>query len=134
MTAYGFKARFCQPCIDGTKGGTIRAPRRDGRLIKVGGMIQFYTGARTSQCRKIMPDLPCLDVQPVELFLNYGGVVIANIGMKLTRRPQVDAFARFDGFPDWDALREFWREEHGGLERFSGFHTRWLPWPKVLVP
>jgi len=131
MTALGFKSRFCQPIIDGTKGGTIRAPRKDGRLIPVGGMIQFYTAMRTQHCRKIMPDRPAIDVQPIRLNLVAG--LVQTAGLRFGGA-QLDAFARFDGFEDWADLRAFWREEHAEVTLFDGFHVRWLPWPKALVP
>jgi hypothetical protein len=132
MTAYGFKARFCEPIATGTKGGTIRAPRKDGRLIPVGGMIQFYTAMRTRQCRKIMPDRRCLEVQPIRL--GFGGRVV-RVGPRLcfSTARELDAFAVFDGFGDWPDLREFWREEHAGHLLFDGFHIRWLPWPTALA-
>lgn len=142
MTAHSFKARFCQPIIDGTKGGTIRAPRKDGRLPKVRGMLQFYTGPRMRP-KKFTPDRPCLGVEPIALDLESGTVVIGIDspdcepmviigGAKL-----LDVFARFDGFTDWRDLRDFWDETHGGkvgiVRKFDGFHIRWRDWPAALL-
>lgn len=65
MPAYSFQRQFAQPIIDGTKGGTIRAPRRispttgNHRRAEVGGhawpgeTLYLFTGMRTKQCRKI---------------------------------------------------------------------------------
>jgi hypothetical protein len=143
MTAFTYKARFCQPIIDETKGGTIRKPRKDGRLAKVGGMLQFYTGPRMKP-KKFTPDRECLGVEPIVLDMELGTVVIGVDNpdcepmVIIGGTKMLDAFARFDGFSDWRDLRDFWDAEHGGkvgiVRKFDGFHTRWLDWPKALVP
>lgn len=49
----GFQARFAADVESGKKCQTIRAPRRDGRLPKLGERVYLYTGLRTPKARKL---------------------------------------------------------------------------------
>lgn len=130
MVAYSFKAQFAQPIIDRTKGGTIRADRR--RHARPGEELQLYTGMRTKQCRLISRET-CLDALPIGLDFPNNAVILSIRQHALTGWKLLDAFALFDGFQNWLALREFWRKEHGSdLKLFNGVHIRWLDWPEVL--
>lgn len=147
MTAYGFKARFCQPIIDGTKGGTIRDDRKDGRLPPIGGALQLYTAMRTSQCRKIAPDVACLEVQRIHVDFDKGEVIFPRCDItrpgQLTRmgrlylanQEMLTAFARFDGFQDFSEMELFWMKERGPAFRplYDGNHIRWRDWPAALL-
>jgi hypothetical protein len=42
----------------------------------------------------------------------------------------LEAFARFDGFDSWSDMAAFWRETHG-VDKFDGWHIRWLPLPPL---
>lgn len=127
MVAYSFMSQFAAPIVAGTKGGTIRDDRK--RHARAGEELQLYQGMRTRQCRLIARKI-CLGVEPIRLRL-IGCVAVA--GATYHRAPQLDAFAVFDGFPDWAALRDFWREKHGEIPVFNGQHIRWAPWPDELT-
>lgn len=143
VVAYSFKQRFVEPILAGTKGGTIRAERKTGgpmRALLYGGHahpgreLQLYTGMRTRQCRLIARK-QCVDVEPIKLLFARGQIRLGKISETSPRAvlqmaPSLDAFARFDGFHCWDALRSFWREEHGDHPEFVGWHIRWLPLPE----
>ena len=130
MVAYSVKAHFAQPIIDETKGGTIRNDRK--RHARPGEEIQIYTGMRTKHCRLVARKI-CLDVAPIRLVLTPGNPSVAVAGLTFSAARKLDYFAIFDGFADWPALREFWREVHEALTSFSGVHIRWLPWPRELL-
>lgn len=124
MVAYSFKKRFAEPILAGTKTQTIRKPR--ARHARPGEVVSLYTGMRTKQC-KLIARRDCLDVSPIVLDFYHGRVESHATGTAWTTPDALDAFARRDGFADWDALCEFWREEHGALERFEGVLIRWAP-------
>lgn len=118
MVAYNFQARFADAVAIGTKRQTIRAPRKDGRHAKPGDALQLYTAMRTRQCRKLR-DAVCHDACDVLLETNR----------ITTFSPQelhadLDAFARLDGFVDWQEMREWFAETHG--LPFQGILIRWL--------
>ena len=119
MVAYSFKARFAEPIIAGTKGGTIRAawkmfdagavrrdgktflrhPRRDtGGHARPGEELQLYTGMRTKHCRLIARKT-CVAVQPIRL--NFAHEVVTLADHLLTTPATLDPFALFDGFASW---------------------------------
>jgi hypothetical protein len=95
--------------------------------------LQLYTGMRTKQCRLICR-LPCRAVEPIRLEFRPSGfssaVIVGKSGLHEPR--DLDRFARFDGFADFDAMRVFWYEEHGAVPFFEGFHIRWLDLPAEL--
>ncbi len=128
MVAYSFQKQFAEPILAETKGGTIRAGRK--RHARPGEELQLYTGMRTKYCR-LIARRTCLGVQPITLMLQLGQVWIDDRLVALGG-VLLDTFAIFDGFGDWAALREFWRETHGSLKRFDGCHIRWLEWPAAL--
>lgn len=132
MVAYSFRKQFAEPILAGTKGGTIRADRK--RHARPGEELQLYTGMRTKQCRLITRQT-CLDAHPVAFNFPVDAVLLTIHRHPLKRFDLLDVFARFDGFPDWAALKAFWSEEHGAdLKPFAGVHIRWLEWPEVLRP
>lgn len=125
MVAYNFQARFAEAVARGTKSQTIRAPRKDGRHAKQGDALQLYTGMRTRQCRKLR-DAVCHDACPI----------LIEAHRVLTFEPQeihedLDRFARYDGFVDWQEMREWFTDTHG--LPFQGVLIRWLVPPSTLV-
>jgi hypothetical protein len=150
MVAYSFKIQFVEfielgferPTAERAKGGTIREPRLGrGRHARPGEELQLYYAQRTKQCR-LLGRPTCKDVQPITLDFEQGLVLIGTSTPGLTNTiagwRRLNIFARFDGFPDWRGMRDFWDREHGGeagvVRVFNGVHIRWLDWPKVLVP
>jgi hypothetical protein len=121
MVAYSFKQRFAAPILAGTKCQTIRADRR--RHARPGEEMQLYTGMRTKQCR-LLARVKCSQVHPVTLSFLQGQVRIGRISYY-----DLDAFARRDGFEDWDDMRAFWHEEHGAPAEWEGVLVSWSPPP-----
>ncbi len=78
----GFKERFADLVESGKKRQTIRAPRKDGRVPKVGERVYLYTALRTQAARKLGE-----------------GVVQSVHTLRLERRPGDGRpiFADFDG-------------------------------------
>ena len=123
MTALGFKRRFVNPILEGAKGGTIRADRKDGRLPPIGGELQLYTAMRTVHCALIMRT-PCIGVLAIKLHFVGRTRIVA--GGKVWRGAKaLDSFARFDGFGDFADMAAFWRETHDKKE-FAGNWIKWL--------
>lgn len=146
MVAYGFQRRFVEPILAGTKGGTIRAPRRQPRrgqfqfaAARPGGHarpdedIQLYVGMRTSRCRLITRKR-CLVTERIRLAFIPERIYFRNrvTGEEefVVEDDELDVFARFDGFADYTAMADFWRATHGD-PNFDGWHIRWLPLPDL---
>jgi hypothetical protein len=123
MTALGFKRRFVNPILEGTKGGTIRADRKDGRLPPIGGELQLYTAMRTTYCALILRS-PCIAVAPIALHFKDRTRVVSQ-GRTWRGAKALDNFARFDGFGDFADMAAFWRETHNRRE-FFGNWIRWV--------
>lgn len=130
MVAYSFQPRFVEPILARTKGGTIRAPRKDrnpfsgrpGGHARLGEELQLYTGMRTQHC-KLVARVRCVAVERIAL--RFGSSLVGFASRGLYRLEDLDAFARFDGFADWPAMCAFW---HPALE-FEGWHIRWQALP-----
>jgi hypothetical protein len=122
MVAYSFQRRFVEPILYGSKRQTVRAHR--ARHARPGEQLQLYTGMRTRQCRLIAVGR-CFTVEPI--FLSMGGTVVLGTGTPRRRQVDCEAFARRDGFRDWDDLVAFWAEQHKGCFDFSGVLICWEP-------
>ncbi len=135
---YSFQPRFVEPIRSGTKGGTIRAPR------KIPERWSAYARARRPGGHAIAGeflDLYCRQRQPSGFFicqqrcfaveriaLDFIADVVAFPTDFIERPDDLDAFARFDGFADWADLASFWRTTHG-VPQFEGWHIRWKGLP-----
>lgn len=87
-------------------------------LAKPGQALQLYTGQRTKACRKLV-DAVCADC--TYLALTARGVTLGDV----SRFPRdMDAFARFDGFDDYDAMWR-WFSERYMTNSFTGHIIRW---------
>ncbi|ACL61711.1 hypothetical protein [Methylobacterium nodulans] len=137
MVAYNFKPRFVEPIALGAKAQTIRAHRgvtNQGRHARPGEALQLYTGQRTRHCKligrttcesvdRIILTLPSIAQRPSVILTNGAGTVTED-----TDDPAaLDAFARRDGFRDFDDLAAFRRAEHPDVWVFSGVVIRWPP-------
>lgn len=131
MVAYSFQRQFAEPIIAGTKGGTIRAERRNTQRDRPGGharpgeMLQLFTAMRTKQCQRIC-DRRCIAVEPIVLNFVTDQALVG--GLVIWEPSKLSIFARFDGFEEWNAMRTFW----AGTQRFDGWHIRWLPLPEGI--
>jgi hypothetical protein len=146
VVAYNFQRQFVGPILAGTKGGTIRLPRKPGRAhieivrdegqlyarerpgghVRPGEIVQLYTSMRTTQCR-LITTARCVAVEPITLVFDPG--CCARVGPLGSHRNitgnDLNDFARFDGFADWSEMMRFWAP----ARNFEGWHIRWLPLP-----
>jgi len=112
MPALNFQNQFVPMVADGTKLHTIRRKRKNP--IKVGQMLQLYTGMRTKQCEMIAARL-CTAVVPVVIYPNLGRVVL---GGKMLSLDDTLRFAIRDGFANqMDFFKFFERYPQEVLER-----------------
>lgn len=135
MVAYSFKKQFGPPILAGTKAQTIRAERTGkGRHVRPGELVQLYTGMRSKHCRRLGEAL-CLEVAPVRIELprarRVPEVMIftpeGDLARHVLTARALTAFARADGFRDFDELHAFWAKEHPGVDTFHGVLIRWQP-------
>lgn len=150
MVAYSFKRRFVEPIKVGLglivpttreeqktpKRQTIRAEGKR-RHARPGETLQLYSGMRTKQCFKI-GDARCTNVRPIRIRFGsleeFDLVEIAGekpFGDRASDIHKLDAFSYRDGFASWDALSQFWDEEHDGIAMkggsFNGVLIEWEP-------
>jgi hypothetical protein len=134
MVAYSFQSRFAEPILAGTKGGTIRAPRRaanrgmhsvarqaeTGGHARVGEELQLYI---TRQCKLIARKI-CVAVEPIVISFATRSICLLDHARSIDF-DDLERFARFDGFDSFDEMAEFWKPELA----FNGWHIRWSPLP-----
>ncbi|WP_296166564.1 hypothetical protein [uncultured Brevundimonas sp.] len=133
MVAYSFKGRF-EPAIRAKrKRHTIRAIGKK-RHARPGERMTMTTGDRFHP--RQMGSGICEAVQPItinfEKTTKSGRRLAAHIvigspddGATVIRTPDLDDFARRDGFEDWKDLCAFWRTTHGDLDAFTGLLILW---------
>lgn len=115
MVAYNFQAQFADKVASGEKTQTIRAPRKNGHA-NVGDPVQLYTGMRTTACRKLRnPDPICVVSRGVQIASWCVNIVDPDPEKRLLVfvPEHLDAFARDDGFADFEAMLTWFRETHG---------------------
>lgn len=116
MIALNFSPQFAPLVAAGTKRQTIRQTRR----AAPGDALQLYTGQRTKDCRKLVtPD-------PVCTISMYVGLTKRNVTLGDASKfpPNIDDFARADGFDDYDAMWK-WFSERYETNSFTGFVIGW---------
>lgn len=148
MVAYSFKRRFVEPIrwglglgldlsaatakIGTPKRQTIRGKR--ARHARPDEELQLYCAMRTKSCF-LIGRAQCTDTMGISLYFHRPGNrgILRNDSVRcaatgyLRRAKQLDAFARSDGFEDWNAMRAFWDEEHDGIREFEGHIIFWEP-------
>ena len=122
MVAINFSPQFAGPVERREKRQTIRRKAR----IRPGQRAQLYTGQRTKACRKLAEDDPvCVEVLPVRITrgtLEVDGACLMS--------DTAAAFARADGFKDFNAMADWFAEKYGGPV-FEGYVIKW-DWPAKL--
>jgi hypothetical protein len=147
MPGYSFQPQFVEPIRAGTKGGTIRLARRmpakwpdwtkakkPGGHARQGERLMLWCKLRTPQAFYI-GERECVGAEPIHLVTKIGDpnqIAFPDRNLMLHARRDLDAFAVFDGFEDWDGMAAFWRSAHGDLAQFTGWHIRWLPLPAAI--
>jgi hypothetical protein len=160
MTLLGFSPMMAPKVANLVKLQTIRAYRKDGRDPQQCDLLQLYAGLRRPGAHKLLdPDPMCLiagdirikDCRPMRL---RGGPICSvaaawpRLGGKRTpwptewrrRKPEgelwlakprdLDAFARADGFRDFDAMLEWFCPDG---EEFRGTLTHWRPHVQTIL-
>lgn len=129
---YGFKARFREPILAGTKTGTIRAPRAGrSRHARPGDALQLKSGPRFRPV--VFADTTCTELLAIHLLYMGSSQPQVIFGLPGSDegttchhdRAKLDPFAVSDGFVDWEDLCRFWWDTHK-TRSFSGSWIRWL--------
>lgn len=121
MPILGFKNRFRDPIEERTKRQTLRSPRK--YPIVAGDKLYLYTGLRTKHS-KIIGTATCVSAPEIRLDFENRRVE-SETGMAYTTEEETDAFAKADGFTDWEEMKTFWAKEHPGLKQWSGTRIIW---------
>jgi hypothetical protein len=127
---------------------TIRAYRKDGRDPQEGDLLQLYTGCRRPGARKLVEKDPVCEIAAHIMIGDVrgkrvnGGPLCSVLAawpretptidgeLRLWRDRDLDAFARADGFCNFDALLK-WFCPKG--ETFHGTLTHWRPRIETIV-
>ena len=124
MVAYSFQHMFVYPILVGIKDQTMRDQRRGrSRHSRAGERIQLYYAMRTRWCQ-FLGESHCLLVMPVELMMEDDRPLVIIDEMHELEGDEVEAFAKRDGFADWEALCRHWWDERQ-VRRWSGWLMRW---------
>jgi hypothetical protein len=120
MPAYNFKAQFADAVEAGRKVQTIRAPRKNGQVPRVGQTAYLYTGMRSSACRKL-GEGRIIGVE--NILIDEDGAFISGVDIpicdalandgKYKVLGKRDAFAQADGFTDWQDMVGWFQATHG---------------------
>lgn len=119
MPALNFRKEYAKAVENGTKCQTVRAPRNDGRDIKVGDTIYLYVGMRTKNCRRLGV-AKCTRRR----WLDLPDRTRAYLDGEPLSGPAATAFARRDGFPSFPRFVDVIEGMHN--LPFSGFVYNWI--------
>lgn len=114
MVAFNFSPEFVPAIESGDKVQTIRKTKR----AKAGDMLQLYVGQRTKNCRLIR-EQECAYVDYVHIAPDG-----LTFGDKEKHPGDTNAFARRDGFNDFDEMLAWFAKKYGEF-RFVGYVHRW---------
>ena len=111
MPLFNFQKQFAPAVESGEKRQTIRARRKN--RPQVGQTAFLYTGTRTKACRKLGEHI----IQGVhEIVIGSRGIIFSpNDATEYTESDagMLDYFAKEDGFENWKAMRDWFKETHG---------------------
>jgi len=112
MVAYNFKKEFVEAVETGKKTQTIRALRKGrSRHASPGEALQLYTGMRTNNCKKLLPDPVCFNVQAI--MITKDPFVCVVLDKYLLSDKTIEEMAIADGFKSVEAFAAFFDETHG---------------------
>ena len=119
----GFKTRFKQPILDGTKIHTIRADKPN--RWHAGRKIQMATGVRTKQY-ECFKEAPCVSVQTIEIIYDFIQPMGHTLEVLIDKRPigndELEKLAKNDGFENASDLLDFFV---GMTDVFTGKIIHW---------
>ena len=125
----GFKPRFRDPILIGTKVFTMRNKRK--HEVKIGETLYMYTGLRTSNCMKISDKEKVISKQKVRLtIIAEPNIILLKIyvdGRKLTEK-EISEFVKFDGFTGQVDFVEYWIKSSTGKPRKKSGYYRIGGW------
>lgn len=129
MAILSFKKRFAGKVRNGRKRQTIRGFRK--YPIKAGETLYLYTALRTKYAKKLRV-VTCKSTQNIFIWFNARRVFISGDAV-LVSDAALNAFAKADGFNDFEDMRAFWIAEHGVkkgkrkviLRPFKGTLIKW---------
>lgn len=118
MPAYNFKPQFVPLIKSGHKRSTIRAIRKDGRILaKTGVSLSLYTGMRTKACQLITV-VRCTTVHKITI-----GIDTIALNNRRLGPTEAQWIAGRDGFKSIGEMIKFFAETHG--LPFSGNLIEW---------
>lgn len=106
----GFKQRFKEPILIGTKVFTMR----DKRKIepKIGETLHMYTGLRTSKCELITKKEKLYSTQKAFIEIKFINDIlmylIIEVDQKKLNMFEINRFVKYDGFENWRDFCKFW--------------------------
>ena len=119
MPALNFQERFAGMVERGEKRQTIRRVRK--YPIKKGDTLFLKVHQRTSHCRALRTE-KCRHVWPIKLYED-GIIAYSSLGFIHGRGELCDEMAQDDGFRDWPAMRDWFRDRYG--LPFEGVLIEW---------
>ena len=122
MVAFNFKRQFVKHIRTGRKTHTIRTRESKRKLPKAGDRIRIYCGQRTKYCFKVIPDPDCTLLTPIHIHVMQTCIDRIEIGG--VRVPDLQQFARSDGFVGIKAMHDFWLKTYGN-GTYGGVMVGW---------
>jgi len=114
VVAFNFSPEFADAVVSGEKVQTVRKTKR----AKPGDLLQLYTGQRTKNCR-LLREAKCAYVDYVHIAPD--GLTVGDT----EKHPgNADAFAKRDGFKNFDAMLAWFAAKYGS-PHFVGYVHRW---------
>jgi len=122
MVAYSFKKQHVPKIRDYTKLQTIRGHRK--RHARPGESLQLYTGQRTPECEKLIPDPTCKSVHQIKIAESRHDFQIS-VDDEPLGCFEVQNLAIADGFESAVDFFEFFKKTHDFP--FEGVLIKWHP-------
>jgi hypothetical protein len=132
LVAYTFTREFIEPIRAGAKGGTIRLARKGsvsrtrpetGGHARPGDELSLYYGLRRPGCFLIKAER-CFATVAVRIDTGRREVRLGDGGALRLTGAALEAFARFDGFDDFNAMAAFFQRAHKAVV-FDGWNIQW---------
>lgn len=107
-----FKPQFKGPILLGTKCHTLREPRKDGKVAKIGETLYLYTGLRQAGAQRICRPLRCVRSESI-IIVPGERTIWTHHGSKLGP-DELEPFTVQDGFSN---PSDFWKWWEGVCDR-----------------
>lgn len=115
----GFKIRFAEPILDGTKKHTFRAKRKNAP--KIGETLHMYSGLKTKHVKLISNKEKLISIQQAKLTFIYKDNRL-DVAVQIDERKlsliEILSLARYDGFNSISDWAIYWIESSTG-KRFN---------------